>query len=203
MAQSLQVRPQVLDSHSCGWEAGCVPPTIDPVVSLLIGAFGAASLALVGGFFGASIQSRREHDRWIREIRFDAYKAFLVAIDSAVSDDNQTMAIAVTKWRGIQEAQGGVRLVGPKEMEKAASEWIGAALQYQTICKPLEDFHHSPSHATAKQILQSSDHLEESSVAFALAARDVLKVPGKQPFYRHLRTSEFDSSVLAKLDAED
>lgn len=51
--------------------------TIDPLLSLLVGALGAATLTVVGGFVGAWVQSRREHSRWIREERLVAYRDVL------------------------------------------------------------------------------------------------------------------------------
>jgi hypothetical protein len=43
--------------------------TVDPFLSLIVGAFGAALI----GLLGAVIQSRREHKRWIRERRYEAF----------------------------------------------------------------------------------------------------------------------------------
>lgn len=53
---------------------------IDPWTTLLLGALGAAAL----GLFGAWIQSRREHSKWIREQRFSAYMALLAEIERDV-----------------------------------------------------------------------------------------------------------------------
>lgn len=54
--------------------AAAAVATIDPLLSLLIGALGAAALTVAGGFVGAWLQSRREHARWIREQRLAAYR---------------------------------------------------------------------------------------------------------------------------------
>ena len=53
-------------------------PLIDPLVALLVGAFGAAMLTVLGGLLGAWIQSIRDHRKWLRERRFEAYRDFMI-----------------------------------------------------------------------------------------------------------------------------
>ncbi|MWB99071.1 hypothetical protein [Agromyces seonyuensis] len=51
--------------------------TLITLIPVVTGAF----LAAAFGLLGAWIQSRREHSRWLRERRFDAYTAALAYMD--------------------------------------------------------------------------------------------------------------------------
>jgi hypothetical protein len=51
--------------------------TIDPVVSLLVGALGATVVGGIGAFVGSWIQARRERARWVREMRANSYQRML------------------------------------------------------------------------------------------------------------------------------
>jgi len=48
-------------------------PAIDPTFQILLTVFGAALVTALAGFAGAWLQGRREHARWVRERRYDAY----------------------------------------------------------------------------------------------------------------------------------
>jgi len=103
--------------------------TIDPLVSLLVGAFGAALL----GLFGAWVQFGREHARWIREQRIDAYKTFLRVTEMmwpAQSPDR-------TVWRAhmddMSAALGEVTLVGPDLVTTAAADYLDAVLGFASV----------------------------------------------------------------------
>ncbi|WP_448720515.1 hypothetical protein [Microbacterium natoriense] len=50
---------------------------LDPLVPVVVGGL----LALVGGLIGAWVQGRREHSRWVREQRFEAYQRALRFIE--------------------------------------------------------------------------------------------------------------------------
>ena len=45
----------------------------EPALLAVLSIFGGAALTAGAGFFGAWVQSRREHERWLREQRFDAF----------------------------------------------------------------------------------------------------------------------------------
>lgn len=47
--------------------------TIDPTAQVLLTIFGAALVTALAGFAGAWLQGRREHARWVRERRYEAY----------------------------------------------------------------------------------------------------------------------------------
>ena len=50
---------------------------LDPTLLALLSIFGGAALTVAAGFIGAWIQSRREHDKWLREQRYQAYLDYL------------------------------------------------------------------------------------------------------------------------------
>lgn len=50
-------------------------PALDPTFQVLLTIFGGALVAALAGFVGAGIQSRREHKRWQRERRYEAFVA--------------------------------------------------------------------------------------------------------------------------------
>lgn len=50
---------------------------VDALVPVVVGGL----LALVGGLIGAWVQGRREHSRWVREQRFEAYQRALRLLD--------------------------------------------------------------------------------------------------------------------------
>ena len=103
--------------------------TIDPLLSLLVGALGAALI----GLLGAWIQSRREHSRWVREQRLDAYRTLLQLVDrvtvhevsapgTLTKEDRETIA-------GLLEGLAAVRLVGPDLVLEAAQTMMHTAVE--------------------------------------------------------------------------
>lgn len=46
---------------------------MDPTLLALLSIFGGAALTVIAGFIGAWIQGRREHKKWLREQRLNAY----------------------------------------------------------------------------------------------------------------------------------
>jgi len=50
---------------------------LSPLAQVLLTIFGGATVAALGGLFGAWIQGRRDHAKWVREQR---YEAFITAI---------------------------------------------------------------------------------------------------------------------------
>lgn len=91
--------------------------TVDPLVSLLVGALGAALL----GLFGAWIQSRREHAKWLREKRFAAYLTLLQVIDS------ERMTPGTTNPTTFRNAASEVALTGPYALLEFSTKYLEAA----------------------------------------------------------------------------
>jgi hypothetical protein len=109
---------------------------IDPLFALLIGAFGAASLTVIGGLIGAWIQSIGEHRKWLRERRFEAYRDFIINmsqlsafLDTEITKANvETMKAKLDVWsdestRSIE----AVSMLGPRSVNAAGQDWFGAA----------------------------------------------------------------------------
>ena len=50
--------------------------TVDPLFLALVSMLGGLAVTVIAAFVGAWIQSRREHAKWLREKRYDAYAEF-------------------------------------------------------------------------------------------------------------------------------
>lgn len=46
---------------------------MDPTALALLSIFGGAALTAIAGLIGAVVQARREHNRWVRERRYEAF----------------------------------------------------------------------------------------------------------------------------------
>jgi hypothetical protein len=107
---------------------------VDPVVALVVGAFGASLI----GLFGAWIQSRREHSKWLREKRYEAHLAFLVLVDRHTTNaklghgpqNDSEIAVAL---EGLNETVSAISLIGPetllekaRALRRAAGDFIEA-----------------------------------------------------------------------------
>lgn len=104
---------------------------IDPLLSLLVGALGAALL----GLLGAWIQSRREHVKWVREQRLAAYLDFVRAGEGLSTWVRENTPTATKRYEDLLSAVGAVRLVGPNEMFEAASAYLRAANEFSKHTK--------------------------------------------------------------------
>jgi hypothetical protein len=68
---------------------------LDPTIQVLLTIFGGALIAAVAGLLGAMLQGRREHKRWLRERRFEAFVrafALLKAFDLNASKQKRIAA---------------------------------------------------------------------------------------------------------------
>lgn len=74
--------------------------TIEGFLITLLSIFGGAVLTAVAGLFGAWKQSRREHDRWVRQERLRVY----LPVVAFLSDYDQALASAKATYRLIQDA---------------------------------------------------------------------------------------------------
>jgi hypothetical protein len=109
---------------------------IDPLVSLLVGALGASVIGLIGALFGAWIQGRREHRKWLRERRYEAYRTFAVDMNSFHKLKLTKRTAATTRsmrdesldlLRRFGESFESVSLLGPKKVNEAGQRWMWAA----------------------------------------------------------------------------
>ncbi|MFW8744876.1 hypothetical protein [Mesorhizobium japonicum] len=137
---------------------------VDPLLSLLIGALGAALL----GLLGAWIQSRREHQKWVREQRLAAYGEFL-----RLSSRMEALPSGPIKNRrsayfdSLAEAVSSVHLVGPKKVEQAANEFRESAMRFAIL---IEDEPEDRVYDIAKAEAQ------EKRAAFISLAQDALRI---------------------------
>ncbi|WP_395640347.1 hypothetical protein [Pseudolysinimonas sp.] len=138
---------------------------LDPVLSLLVGALGAAVI----GLLGAWIQSRREHRRWVRERRFEAHLAFLRICES-LTEDGRISAMTGEFPRSlgtpqevrelmveITDGHAAVMLLGPDSLERAAAALRDEAAE----CVRLRSF---------------TKGYEEARVAYISASRSALAI---------------------------
>lgn len=143
--------------------------TVDPLLSLLVGAFGAALLGLIGAW----IQSRREHRKWLRERRYEAYRAFMIDMDAfgdlAQATPTLTNALSYVKrantlHRRFAESYEAVSLLGPKGVNAAGQRWAWAGA----------DFKNDKSEAAKKE-------WNDARWGFLIAAGKELKSKNVQP----------------------
>lgn len=104
--------------------------TVDPLFSLLIGAFGASLV----GLLGAMVQSKREHTKWLRAQRLDAYGRFMAdmgewrfLLEHAASrrraEENDELGTVRARVLASGDA---VSLLGPKSVNAAGQRWLWA-----------------------------------------------------------------------------
>lgn len=110
--------------------------TIDPWLTLIVGACGAAALTVAGGLIGAWIQSIREHRKWLRERRHEAYLDFMVVmskisalakIDGTPENAAQLAAKLAALSDDLIRAGDAVSILGPRAVNAAGQDWVGAA----------------------------------------------------------------------------
>lgn len=113
---------------------------IDPTLLALIPVLTVA-LTVFAGFIGAAIQGRREHVRWVRERRYEAFVAFATLTNklqsvsqgraAAISAgrDPQADAVMVEMHRDVLAAFPGavapLHVLGPTSVEEVADEVMG------------------------------------------------------------------------------
>lgn len=95
----------------------------------LIGVVVGALLAVVGATFGAWMNSRREHDKWLRNERLVAYTAFLAAtdrLDSAIHFNTRLSKQPFTSEALLRDVldlvalQSRISIVGPNSAVRTA-----------------------------------------------------------------------------------
>lgn len=113
---------------------------LDPTLLAILSIFGGAALTVIAGFFGAWIQSRREHSRWIRERRLEAFTALVTMhneyesaeIASTYAQGNPAaLASYVAQLEAIREgfprAITPLAILGPPSVSDAADEYTAAS----------------------------------------------------------------------------
>ncbi|QEE61170.1 hypothetical protein FVA74_05960 [Salinibacterium sp. dk2585] len=113
-----------------------------------------AALAGIFSILGGTLQSGREHDRWIRQSRMEAYTEFLIALDawdSASTTDRIRMLVErphdVDKYKSVVSdaerrfgaAVSRVYLLGPDVVRQAAGRCHGLALDRAVAFEQLSE----------------------------------------------------------------
>ncbi|WP_395638959.1 hypothetical protein [Pseudolysinimonas sp.] len=140
---------------------------VDPLLSLLVGALGAALL----GLLGAWIQSRREDQRWIREQRLIAYTDFLSAtrgfsVDVDGADD--------LKMPGdIREHLSRINLLGPDAVAGAAGS---AVMAMREMVRWEEVTGGRPDPVEGKRLVKALRDHSRATLDFEIHARKALGI---------------------------
>lgn len=149
---------------------------IDPLSTLLIGALGASIL----GLFGAWIQGRREHSRWLIEKRFSTHESYLRLVDKH---------LMLTKLA-----------VGPKNPRQIADAMEPVSAEVSTIALLGPEYAIEAARRLSTQLAESiaagkeAPGFSDARVAYVVATRRAVKVswwPRRVVhFFAHVRASK-------------
>jgi hypothetical protein len=110
-----------------------VAAPVDPLLILLT-ALGGALVAAAAGFIGAWLQGRREHEKWIRERRFEAYTRYMQVAQrwnvrlSAKIDGNDEEFLDE-----MVAAEAEIDLLGPKAVRDLMDDIRAALLAWERL----------------------------------------------------------------------
>jgi hypothetical protein len=173
-----------------------IPEPWSAVVLLVIG----AGLAGVSGAIGGSLQAGREHDRWVRQSRMEAYSEFLVAIDAlenAVTTDwlrvvferphelEAQRGVIADAERRFGAAVSRVYLLGPEVVRNAAMDSHSLLLDRTMVFQRVED----AVGLAALALEDDEQRMESRGLLLALMNRSIGIGP-RQPFRRRFRRVE-------------
>ncbi len=155
-------------------------PAVDPVLSLLIGAFGAALLAALAGFVGAAINSRREHSRWVREERLNAYTAFLRVTELTWPMQSKDRAVWRAHMDDMTAAVSVVHILGPDTVTARALLHLDAQLDFGGAHRKFNGVEDGkPNPALAPRFEQTAARAQITRDAFVAAVRVPLKIKNR------------------------
>jgi hypothetical protein len=158
---------------------------VDAFTTLLVGAFGAAALTVIGGFIGAAIQHRREHARWVRAQQMAAYLDFLHKAEAAPSNVENDVWTAHLDELGA--AFAAIELVGPDAVAATANAHLNAGLEYNRVADRVravvdDDDSDYPNGPNFKALLAAHEveavRQSDTRRKFVLAARKALAIRG-------------------------
>lgn len=98
-------------------------PGVD-ILTIAVTAVVTAAGAVVAAMFGARMQARREHTKWVRERRYDAYVAFAALVASVVMSKQGGLEPA--QPQNMQENLQAIFILGPPKMVNAANRLVKA-----------------------------------------------------------------------------
>jgi hypothetical protein len=145
---------------------------IDPIVSLIVGAFGAAALTLLGALLGAWLQARREHSRWLRDQRFAIYLALLELQRRRPEVESMSVQSEESRqyMKEMARVQGGIALLGPRRMRDAIEAHSVATATFMSAPK-------HPDQPRQLEVISEAFHeVQKATDALLTAARKELKI---------------------------
>lgn len=124
---------------------------IDPTVLALLSGFGGVAVTVVAGFIGAWIQGRREHEKWMRELRYEAFvnvygitdgvrtvRRELSRLETAADTEPESVALENVealsdRLDGLKSAAASASLpfaiLGPPSVDRALTQYLRAATE--------------------------------------------------------------------------
>lgn len=94
--------------------------TLVAALLALAAAIGAAGVAVWGTASGAARQSRRDHERWIRELRYESYVAMIRTLNRWMLDEKAQDPDTRQKAQdALTEFNASFFLLGPRYVEQA------------------------------------------------------------------------------------
>jgi hypothetical protein len=113
---------------------------IDPLLSLLVGALGAALL----GLLGAWLQSGREHRAWTAALKWEVYREFLAFMDREAmritSKRGPATKAEVDEWAvALTEALSPVTILAPKYVRVRAALLMHEVMKLKPGTAPSQD----------------------------------------------------------------
>lgn len=101
---------------------------MDPTLLAVLSIFGGAALTAGAGFVGTRVQSRREHDRWLREQRHEVCRDYLHALDNyralfranRLDDTNEGQAAPLQE---LIKFISYLDLLGPDKLAESARQY--------------------------------------------------------------------------------
>lgn len=170
---------------------------IDPTLLAFLTIFGAAGVTTIAGAVLAIWQSRRDHDRWVRERRYDGFTRILALAERSarIREEGIELMERAAEVRAAHEAgdreagaeagdlaeqmQRNLELVRPIEAElmdvAAALEVLGPNHVIEALNALSDTYTKGDAQAT-----------EDAKDEFVLAVRKALKINAKPSLWRRL-----------------
>lgn len=152
---------------------------IDPVVSFIVGALGAAILTVLGGLLVLWLTTRSDHARWVRSERIAAYGAFLKVAETTWAMQSPDRAVWRAHMDDMASALAPVRIVGPDSIATAAEKHMDAALNFGSIQRKVNGVENGVPQPSLDPELQLAGAASQATrAAFVAVARKHLKFEG-------------------------
>jgi hypothetical protein len=151
----------------------------DAFWTFVLGVFGASALTLVGTFIGSALQNRRDHVRWVRENRLDAYRDFLAKAELTWPSQSKDLTVWRTYMDDIGTALVVVRLVGPDEVSTAGESHLNELLTLGGLQRKVNGVDDGVKHPELQgDYLASAQRMHGTRESFVIATRAALNILG-------------------------